>query len=350
MASNPTFGETTKGTTVTAAFSSEVRNRIFLITGVSPGGIGASTAVALASEAPKLLILTGRTEAKTAAVIAEIQKAHPGVSTRFLQLDLANNASVRTAAREIMDDSSIEQIDVLINNAGVLMSSHDVSADGIEMQFASNHIGHFLFTNLIMPKIIKAAQTSPRDAVRIVNVASAGHMYGPVRFSDPNFTVPQEALPEAERGNLKMIERFGRDSSGIYNAAVAYGQSKTANVLFSVGLNARLYEKYGISSFALHPGGISTELWRHDATRGASTAEIAKKAGGYWKNLEEGCSTTLVAAVDKGLSLPDGKSGGGVYLEDCQVKPPRASWACEPDGAHKLWTLSEQLVSESFAL
>lgn len=350
MASTAEFGETTTGAEVTSTFASEVRGRIFLITGVSPGGIGASTAQALASQAPKLLILTGRTQSKTAAVVSEIQKAHPGVPTRFLQLDLADNTSVRAAAKEVLDDNSIEQIDVLINNAGMMMSAEGKSADGLEMQFASNHIGHFLFTNLIMPKLVKAAEKSPRGAVRIVNLASAGHMYGPIRFSDPNFTKPQEELPEEEKGNLEMIERYGRDASGIYNPAVAYGQSKTANVLFSLGLNARLYEKYGIQSFALHPGGISTELWRHDADRGSSTAEIARNAGVHWKNLEEGCSTTLVAAVDKGLSLPDAQSGSGIYLEDCQVKPTRAAWASEPAGAQRLWTLSEKLADEQFTL
>jgi NAD(P)-dependent dehydrogenase (short-subunit alcohol dehydrogenase family) len=261
-------------------------------------------------------------------------------------MDLSSLASVRKAGREIMEDTDIPSIDIVICNAGVMwIQDQEESPEGIEMQFATNHIGHFLLVNLILGKLIAAAKDAPVGAVRVVNVSSAGHGFSPVRFSDPNFTKEQKDLPEDERGNLKVMEAYGFESGGRYNPVVAYGQSKTANILFSLGLTNRLFKRYGIKSYALHPGGILTELWRHTAKDVKQGLVEGQQAVGGFKSLEQGASTILVAALDPQLPTPS-RTGDNVYLDDCQLTEPVA-WARDHDKSEKLWALSETLVGES---
>ena len=135
MSSNPEFGPTTTGIDVANAFPELIRGRTFLITGVSPGGIGASTAEALYSQSPKCLVLTGRQKSRTEAVIADVRQRSPQSTTHieFLELDLASNKSVRTAAQSVLANTQISAIDVLINNAGVMqLPERLLSEDGVE--------------------------------------------------------------------------------------------------------------------------------------------------------------------------------------------------------------------------
>lgn len=353
MASHPEWGFDTTASEVTDAFPLSIKGKTILITGVSLGGLGGATAKALAAHSPHLMIFTGRSPEKVRGVIAEIQKSYPEIHLRFLHLDLSSQASVRRAAREVVAYDDVDGIDLLINNAGVMdIQERTLSAEGIEMHLATNHIGHFLFTNLIMPKLISAAEKisdNPGAAiVRIVNVSSLGHIFAPVRFSDHTFAKPIEAIPEDEWPDFDRLRSINGipDESSPYIPFAAYGQSKTANILFSLSLTAKLQAKYSITSFALHPGSIPTELQRNSDQE--KLAESRKKHGLMKrKNLEQGASTTLVAALDTGLPAGNVHDGSGLYLDDCQIAN-QADWAKDAKAAERLWKLSEELVSQSF--
>lgn len=350
MATHKEFGAETDASAVAEAFSSQIANKVILITGVNAGGIGGSTAEAIAEHSPKLLILSGRSKSKVDEVIGKVKSSHPHVDCRYLHLDLSSQKSVRAAAQEVESYTDVPQIDILINNAGIMnVPERILSEDGIEMQFATNHIGHFLFTNLILNKLIASANESAKGATRVINVSSRGVRFSPVRFSDINFTKPIDQLPESERPDPTILKDsfFEINMTGTYHGILAYGQSKSANVLFSLSLTNQLYEKYSILSFGLHPGVIPTELGRHsDPAAIKATLDRYRSAGMVFKTLEQGAATTLVAALDPDLR-PASKDGKGVYMEDCQISDT-ARWATNPAAAEKLWTLSEELVGEKF--
>ncbi|EFW98727.1 short chain dehydrogenase reductase [Grosmannia clavigera kw1407] len=285
------FGFDTKVDEVASAFKDAIRGKTVLITGCSPNGLGSESARAIAAHDPQLLILAGRSRAKLEQTEAALKQQSPRASVRLLELDLASLASVRQAA-DVVNQYS-EHIDVLINNAGIMATPFSKTVDGLESQFGTNHIGHFLFTNLILPKILAAG-----EGARIVNVSSLGHLLGPVRYDDSNF----------EKGD--------------YNRWAAYGQSKTANILFSVALADRLKAR-GLLSFSLDPGasaetGISREIELDEL-----------------KELGE-------------QNLIDPPHNNGDYLCDCQITKVTAPWAIGRDNADKLWALSESIVREQF--
>lgn len=352
MATHSNLGNGTTGVEAASLFPSSIRDKTIIVTGVARTGIGGTTALALASQAPRLLILSGRDATKVQGVVDDINEKYPEVKTQILKMDLSSQASVRQAAASLKD---VDAVDLLINNAGVMgIAERTLNAEGIEMQFATNHIGHFLFTNLIREKLVTAAQKAGNKpgAVRIVNVSSSGHGFSPVRFSDINFDKTKSETPESEWPNYAGMEAFGLSSGTIdqktYLPFAAYGQSKTANILFSLQLQKLLGNKHGITSFALHPGGISTDLQRHaDPAWLQMIWEKVEREGltSPRKSLESGCSTTIVAACDPGL---EGKREN-VYLDDCQVVAPSAEWARDEGAAEKLWGLSEGLVGEKFA-
>jgi len=179
----PTFDATSTAPQLVAALANEIRGKTILTTGVSPGGIGAAFVEAVAVAQPSTLILAGRNAAKVQATTDAITKANPGVKIRTLQLDLSSLDAVRAAAAEVSSWNDVPVIDVLVNNAGIMAVDFALTVDGFESQLASNHLGPFLFTNLIMDKI--SASKSPR----IVNVSSDGHRLHPIRFADYNFDV-----------------------------------------------------------------------------------------------------------------------------------------------------------------
>jgi NAD(P)-dependent dehydrogenase (short-subunit alcohol dehydrogenase family) len=194
-----------------------------VITGVTPGGIGAEAAKAIAKQSPKLLILAGRSQDKLNAAAEAIKAVAPDANTQSVVLDLASLASVRAAAAEVR--KLTPTVDLLINNAGIMMvEDYRTTADGVELQFGVNYLGHFLLTNLLMPAILTSALR------RVVNVTSSGHRGGPVVFDDVNF------------GGGKT-----------YGAFAAYARSKTANILLGIALRDRLGDK-GVVSFGVDPG------------------------------------------------------------------------------------------------
>ncbi|KAI0097511.1 hypothetical protein GGR51DRAFT_578053 [Nemania sp. FL0031] len=311
-----TFSST--GVEVVSAFANQVRNKTVLITGPSEGGIGAEIAISLAHGSPSLLILAGRTEDKIQSVILKIREINPSVHINFVQLDLSDQASVRHAAKQI--SSTVAKVDIIINNAAIMACPWSKTVDGVESQFATNYLGHFLLTNLLLEKTVKL------DGARIVNTTSTGGIEGEVDFDDVNFKDGETYIPVA-----------------------AYAQSKVAMMLFSVALASR-FDPQKVAAFSVHPGNIRTNLQVHlrDPAAFKSAVEwVVAKTGQFtreeFKTLEQGSSTALVAALDDEII-----SSSGSYLADAQLASPQPTLTTNPELANKLWSLSESLVNQKF--
>jgi NAD(P)-dependent dehydrogenase (short-subunit alcohol dehydrogenase family) len=284
-----------------------------IVTGASTG-LGLETARALASAGARV-VLAGRDPARIAAAAEQVRERVPGADLETGALDLASLASVREFADWYA--GSHDRLHLLINNAGVMYTPFERTADGFEMQFGTNHLGHFLLTCLLVPQLLAD------PPARVVNLSSGGHMGSDVVWDDPNY----------ER---REYDKFG-----------AYGQSKTANILFSVELDRRLGDR-GVHAYAVHPGMIATELGRHMTSDDFAALKARAKAapsGGLppYKTVEQGAATTVYAAVAPGL-----EDHGGAYLADTEVTDQHAPWARDPESAARLWTLSEQLVGQTF--
>jgi NAD(P)-dependent dehydrogenase (short-subunit alcohol dehydrogenase family) len=219
-----------------------------VITGVGPDSLGEGLALAIGGQNPSSLILASRTESKVQQIAHKVQQLSPSTSVVPVVLDLSSQKAIRAAVSQIQ--GLVDRVDILINNAGVVVLDHQFTEDGIEKQFGTNHVGHFLFTNLLMPQLKTAASASPRGATRIINVTSAGHRLSPIRFHDYNFEGKE--IPPEERPPDGLPAMFNPTTNG-YNGWLAYGQSKSANILFSVYLTQRL-QSAGIVSYSVHPG------------------------------------------------------------------------------------------------
>lgn len=220
-----------------------------VITGVSPKSLGETLATALACHQPSHLILASRTKSKLEEVAKKITS---DVKLDLVELNLSSQTAIRKAAAEIA--RLVDRIDIIINNAGVVTSERCETEDGLELQFGTNHIGHFLLTAQLTPLLMNAARHNETPgATRIVNVTSLGYVLSPVRFHDYNFAghpVPPEEEPMIGIPNhMKPDLNEGRP----YYGFTAYGQSKTCQILHAWGLNERL-GKAGVRAFAVHPG------------------------------------------------------------------------------------------------
>ncbi len=293
----------------------DLTGKRILVTGAS-AGLGVETTRALAAHGASVS-MAARDLAKGVAAMEEIRASVPDAELDLRQLDLADLASVRTFAHGFVEDHPV--LHVLIANAGVMACPQGTTVDGFETQFGTNHLGHFLLIQLLTPSLVAAG------GARVVLLSSAGHRFGDVDLDDPGF----ERQP--------------------YDPWVAYGRAKTANVLCAVGLDQRLRDQ-GVRAFAVHPGGIPTELGRHltDETLG-QMVERSKTANVRWKTVPQGAATTVFAAT-----APELDGEGGVYLEDCHIADvtddPEVSggvrpYALDPTRADALWELSERLVS-----
>lgn len=293
---------------------------------------------ALAKHSPSLLVLVSRTHAKMEKVAAKVREDQPNARIETVEVDLSSLDSIRKGAKAI--EPLVETIDILVNNAAVVTSTHAFTADGLELQFGTNHIGPFLLTNLLMPKLLKAAQKSPKGSTRIVNVTSAGHVISPIRYSDHKFQKRPEDIPPEERPMSRPGVSFDPPFGETYVPFVAYGQSKTANILMSLYLNQQLSD-LGIQSMATHPGSIWTDLSRNLDEKHLA---MIQNTSTFWKDLDQGSATTLVAALDPKLCDPS-----MIYLSDCQLAEP-AAWASDATAAERLWRLSEDIVGQKFEL
>jgi NAD(P)-dependent dehydrogenase (short-subunit alcohol dehydrogenase family) len=165
---------------------------------------------------------------------------------QIVLLDLMSQESVRTAATDI--SRLTDRLDLIINNAGLMVLQRQWTKEGIEGQFGANHVGHFLLTNLLMPLLLASS------SARVINLTSMGHRLSPVRFSDYNLEKvdKEDGVPEEEK-HASLPPTMAKSTDDGYNGWIAYGQAKTSNILFSVGLNERAGTK-GLKSFAVHPG------------------------------------------------------------------------------------------------
>lgn len=323
MSSVPTFNNETKASEVTAAFSSSIRGRNILITGVGPNGLGETLVHSLAAHTPALLILAGRDTAKVGTVADAVKSAHPDTQTRVLKLDLASLASVREAAAQVK-----EPLHLIVNNAGVMnIPTRTLTTDGFEMHFAVNYLGAFLFTNLLVPRLEKGA--------RVVMVVSNGYALSPMRFSDYNFE-GRDSLPDEELPNKQACESFGIPYDLGYVPPLAYGQSKTAGILYTKELAKRLKAK-GITATCVNPGPVETDLWRQ------MPKETVQQMFAMlpMRSKEQGAADFLVAALHPNLS-------DGAYVENCQDTDVM-QFAKDEKLSHRLWELSEELVKEKFS-
>ena len=319
-----------KSTTEDVLEGINLKGKRILVTGVS-AGLGVETARALAAHGADV-VGAARDLEKAQRATSEVSKAvaETGASFEVIELDLASLKSVRTAADKLITDGRL--FDVIIANAGVMATPFGKTEDGFETQFGTNHLGHFVFVNRIA-KLIK-------DGGRLVNLSSAGHRFSNVDLNDPNF----ETTP--------------------YEPFVAYGRSKTANILFAVAFDQRHRER-GVRAAAVHPGGIQTELARHmnPAHLEQMVEQINEQAAAegkgpfQFKTVPQGAATSVWAAV---VALAE--EVGGRYCENCHVSNVVADdvrlglldegvrgYALDPQNAVALWKKSEEMIGEAFA-
>ncbi|KAI1799469.1 putative short-chain dehydrogenase [Daldinia bambusicola] len=297
---HPEFNDHTEALEVAKAFAGKIRAKTILVTGVHVAGIGFATVQAFASHIDKL------------------EAEFPNVDYRPLILDLSTQRTVRATAAELLSWDDIPVIDIIVNSAAIFIGPElTLNEDGLETQFATNHVGHFQFTCLLMPKLRKAvtAENNPKGATRIINVSSLSPTAARMRWSDIHYARKNKELPEDEQPPYEMHKQWviADAQERSYLPMEGYNQGKVANVLFSVALNRRLYEQHGILSFALHPGVVDTEIIRDAAP---DTKALA------FKTLGAGAATSLVAALGPKLGLPTtkgDKENYGVYLVDCQI-------------------------------
>ena len=276
----------------------DLTGRTVVITGAS-SGLGLQTAQAMQSAG--------------AEIVAAVQGSRQDPRRHRLRdsaLDLTDLRSARTAAATIADRH--DRIDVLINNAGVMAPPLSRTAQGYEMQLGTNHLGHFVFTTDLAERHGLFV-----GGTRIVNLSSRGHLYGGIRWEDPNY-----------------------DDESTYHKWRAYGQSKTANVLFTVEADRR-WGPRGVRSFAVHPGVVVTELARHMTPDDYS----GRLANLDVTDVEHGAATSVWAATS-----PELDGIGGLYLEDCRIAEPMregteggyAPFAVDSEQAARLWAWSQR--------
>lgn len=300
-----------------------------LVTGAS-AGLGVETARALASHGATVVGAARDLQKAEGAIASARQEAVAGGgSIELVELDLANLASVRACSDKLLAEG--KPFDIIIANAGVMPTPQGRTADGFETQFGTNHLGHFLLVNRLTCLL--------PDGGRVVVLASSGHRFANVDLDDPGF----------ERTE--------------YEPFVAYGRSKTANILFAVAFDQR-HRARGVRAAAVHPGGIRTELGRHMGEEqltnmvDAINKQLASegKAPFQFKTIPQGAATSVWAAA-----VASGEEVGGRYCENChasEVVPDDAvitpvsegvrAYALDPANAEALWRKSEQLVGETF--
>jgi NAD(P)-dependent dehydrogenase (short-subunit alcohol dehydrogenase family) len=319
-----------KSTTEDVLAGVDLKGKQILVTGVS-AGLGVETARALVAHGADVVgAARDLKKAKRATTEVSNAAAETGASFELFELDLASLKSVRAAADKLLADGRL--FDVIIANAGVMATPLGKTEDGFETQFGTNHLGHFVFVNRVA-KLIK-------DGGRLVNLSSSGHRFSNVDLNDPNFETTS------------------------YEPFVAYGRSKTANILFAVEFDRRHRDR-GVRATAVHPGGIMTELARHmpDSAIEAMMKQIQDQSAALgqppyeFKSIPQGAATSVWAGV-----VAPGDEVGGKYCEDCQIGEliPADSqvsvisrgvrgYALDPENAKALWRKSEEMAGETFA-
>ncbi len=275
-----------------------MKGKICLVTGAN-SGIGKVTALELA-RAGATVVMVARNKAKGEEALAEVRRASGSNTVELMLADLSSQKSIRSLAEQFK--AKYDRLDVLVNNAGAILSNRELSVDGYEMTFALNHLGYFLLTNLLLDRL-KAGAPS-----RVVNVSSAAHRMGHIHFDDL----------QLERG---------------YSAWKAYGQSKLANVLFTVELARRL-EGTGVTANSLHPGFVRSNF----NTGTAVNRLVMKLVSPFAISVEKGAETSVYLATS-----PEVEGVTGKYFAKKQVARTSAE-ANDPAVARRLWEVSEKLT------
>lgn len=273
----------------------DLTGRVFLVTGTS-AGIGKATAVELARRGATL-VMANRSEQKTRPLVEALRRDFDNPRVDFLELDLADLASVRRAAQAFLARS--EPLHVLVNNAGV-GGQRGVTADGFEVHFGTNHLGHFLLTELLLERLLASAPA------RVVTVASQAHR-------------------QARGIDFDSLRAPTRSFTGTPEYAV----SKLANILFSAELGRRV-EGSGVTTYSLHPGVIASDIWRR------MPAPLRGFVKLFMKSIEEGARTTLHCAT-----APECAADSGLYYIDCAPAAP-SRVARDPELAAELWRRSAE--------
>jgi len=307
------FGMRTTGDEALAG--RDLSGKVAIVTG-GYSGIGLETAKALARAGARVTV--------PARSLDKARAALDGAGIAITELDLMAPDSIERFASGWL--SAHSKLDILICNAAIMANPLTRDARGFESQFATNHLGHFELICRLWPALAKA------QGARVVCLSSIGHRLSPVDFDDWNF----ERRP--------------------YEKWSAYGQAKTANSLCAVGLDAR-GKAAGVRAFAVHPGGIMTDLQRHLPREEQIAMGWMDEAGNLnemFKTVPQGAATTVWAATSPQL---DGM--GGVYCEDCDIaaisEPGSKGWsgvrrhAIDPDAAEQLWALSQRLTGAALA-
>ncbi|KAF2093488.1 NAD(P)-binding protein [Rhizodiscina lignyota] len=291
----------------------DLAGKVFLVTGGN-AGLGKETVLRLAKHNPRNIFLAARDKMKADEAIRDIKKDAPNATITHLSLDLASLKSVRAAAETVI--STTDRLDELINNAGVMAVPAAVTQEGYEIQFGTNHIGHFLLTKLLLPLLQRTAALPDSD-VRIVNLSSGGHMHPP--WSGILFDGSLEGTMEA------------------YNTFVRYGQSKLANILHVREL-AKRYPT--IKAIAVHPGGVNTNLsvtfQKNHPWVGIPGAYLQSFV---LKTAEQGALTQLWAATS-----PDAVSGK--YYVPVARENSGSAYSRNPEMAAKLWDWTEEQLAK----
>ena len=282
--------------------------RTVIVTGAN-SGIGYETARMLAAKNARV-ILACRNISKGQEAVDKIRRIIPGAEVEAMHLDLGSLASVREFAEKILNQE--DRLDLLINNAGVMMPPYGLTKDGFELQFGTNHLGHFALTGLLLPLILKTKGS------RVVNVSSAMHKRGKIQFEDLN-------------------------SEKTYNKPSAYGQSKLANLLFTYELQRKLTESgSGTLATASHPGWTRTNLQRHTGIFENLNPLFGQKPG-------MGALPTLRAACAEDAEGGDYYGPGGfMEMSGPPVKVASNERSHDPDTAGKLWEVSEKLTGVTY--
>ncbi|KAJ7449235.1 hypothetical protein FB451DRAFT_1531562 [Mycena latifolia] len=320
----PTFGFSTTSDEVATAFADEIKGKNVLVTGTSLNGLGFEAARVIAKYAA-LVVITGYNAERLKLSEDALKEEIPAANIRPLVLDLSSLASVRAAAAEV--NAYAENIDVLIHNAASHVCAFKLTVDGFEHQMATDHLGPFLFTALIFPKLLAAQHAGWTP--RVVYVSSGAHAW-------------------CDGVDFDAMER---PSAVGYTGMRAYAQAKSANTLTASELARR--GRGRVNAYSLRPGAIATNFVQSgEAQKELLAAGVITEDGKpnlsntklMWKTLPQGAATLVVAAFDSSLN-----DKPGCYLSDCVeenklVQPHSA----DPVAAEKLWTLSERLVGAKF--
>mmetsp|Transcript_23595 Transcript_23595/g.44564 ORF Transcript_23595/g.44564 Transcript_23595/m.44564 type:complete len:355 (+) Transcript_23595:41-1105(+) len=309
----------------------DLTGKVAIVTGPTVNGIGFESAVEMAAKGAQV-VLAGRSESKGQEALEALKQRVPNAKAEFMKLDLGSLEQVKEFAMNFKSKGL--PLHILMNSAGVMANPFTLTVDKFESQFATNHLGHFLLTKLLLPELEASAPS------RVVTVTSAASFI-------PEMLAKLEAFGLVDASPAIDFEKLGQDYEASYSPFKAYGRSKLANVLFTRALNRRLSDKK-IYANTCHPGGIKTNLGRHVQKSAADS--MGQGWSGYLEQLQQlvlltpprGAVTQLYLATSPDI---ESKNIRGEYYrpQAMRADPPKFS---TEELEEKVWNLSEKLVAQ----